>query len=58
MSNPYILIGTVLMMMLLGWLTIGELSTMLWICTITYFILSIVGGFLAKSLQENCEKDS
>lgn len=58
MSNPYIIFGTILMMLLLGWLAIGELSTILWICVVTYLILSIVGGLLVKSLRKNSQKGS
>jgi hypothetical protein len=58
MSKPSILFGTVTLLVLLGWINMGELSTMLWICAAAYLILSLVGGIFARTLQERSAKDS
>ncbi len=58
MSNPYILFGTIGVMMLVGWIAEGELHTILGVVALAYLILSIVGGSLARSVQKKARAKS
>ena len=59
MSQPSTLFATIASMLLLGWIAMKDIPAILWICTLTYLILSIVGGALAKSIQkESKESDA
>ena len=55
MSNPFVILGVIALMLLAGWLTTGELTPLLLIVTGLYLVLSVVGGYLVRSNQKSEE---
>ena len=49
-SNPMMLIGVIAVMLLTGWLTIGELTPLLVIIAIACLLLSLICRQLTKGL--------
>jgi len=57
MSNPFTILIVIAVMLLVGWLTLGELTPVLLGVAIAYLILSVIGGHLAKQAKKNHAED-